>query len=212
MKTTDKLTQKCDLCWSAPRDVCLCECVSVCVCFICACLLLCLHLGSKGWRGQRPVILDLWLAFVTVLTRLDWLSNPAVKAAAGMGGSTLCSVARLQVYPIDVEIERSSKDYERDGCGSECVSAWVCLGSCSRVHQQEGGVDWTGGHVRHKRSNNNWDPEKEKEGKKGFSCHCSLISNRHLKVFQGCEVKCGGIRQRHVPIHISNDQSLAGKA
>lgn len=36
-----------------------------------------------------------------------------------MGGSSLCSVARLQVYPIDVEIQRSSRDKERDGCGSE---------------------------------------------------------------------------------------------
>lgn len=81
------------------------------------------------------------MALVTNLTRLDWLSNPTVKAAAGIGGSSLCSVARLQVYPIDVKIERSSRDYEQDGCGSECVSAWVCLGLCSRVCQQEGGVD-----------------------------------------------------------------------
>lgn len=78
-------------------------------------------------RGQLPVILDLRLALVTILTRLDWLSNPAVKAAAGIGGSSLCSVARLQVYPIDVEIERWSRDYERVGCGSECVFAWACV-------------------------------------------------------------------------------------
>lgn len=58
-----------------------------------------------------------------------------------MGGYSLCSVARLQVYPIDVEMERSSRDYERDGCGSERVSAWARLGLCLRVCQQVGGVD-----------------------------------------------------------------------
>lgn len=36
-------------------------------------------------RGQLPVIPDLGLAPVAILTQLDWLSYPAVKAASRYG-------------------------------------------------------------------------------------------------------------------------------
>lgn len=42
------------------------------------------------------------------LTQFDWLLRQAIKAKQreGTGGSLLGAVARLQVSPIDVEIER----------------------------------------------------------------------------------------------------------
>lgn len=68
-----------------------------------ACFFACIW-GQKGGEqgatpsNARPVIGSrrhpdtTWLAAVS-------------SSQAGMGGSSLCSVARLQVYPMDVEIE-----------------------------------------------------------------------------------------------------------
>lgn len=95
MKSTGKSAQSCDLSWW-PQETCAYMCmrmlVSLPVCGV----------KRVESRGQLPVIANISLAFVAALTHFDWLSGPAVRA--GRGGSSFCSVARLQVYPIDVEI------------------------------------------------------------------------------------------------------------
>lgn len=96
--------------------------MSVCVCACaCWCEPMSPDLGSERWgaggaSGAEQVGGGATLSYGQIRigcsladpTQFDWLLHQAIKAerGEGTGGSSLGAVARLQVSPIDVEIER----------------------------------------------------------------------------------------------------------
>ena len=86
-----------------------------------------------GSTGQHPVKSRTGLAEASLtaafLLAVSWRSQR--RGEQVRGGSRLSSVARLQVYPIDVEIGRSSRDKDEDGL-------WTCYVIVKRSREGSG--------------------------------------------------------------------------